>query len=125
MRASATPMLTVTPTSSAVNTWTPTATPGNEEFQICKNVFRITVDTQVCINVATAQYPGMMELKIYNSAGEHIKTLYDQYITSPMGPTTFNWDGTNKYGQKVASGVYVVYLIKPYGRLLARLVVIH
>jgi hypothetical protein len=42
-----------------------------------------------------------------------------------MPPTTFNWDGTNKYGQKVASGVYIIYMMKPYGRLLARLVVIH
>jgi flagellar hook assembly protein FlgD len=66
-----------------------------------------------------------MTLKIYNSAGEHIKTLYDEYLTQPLAPTTLTWDGTNKYGQKVASGVYIVYMTRPLGRLLGRLVVIH
>jgi flagellar hook assembly protein FlgD len=116
---------TATQTNTPINTWTPTATPMSDEFWICKNVFNMTIDPQVCITIGTAQSGGMMELKIYNSAGEHIKTLYSQYLNAPMPPTTFNWDGTNKYGQKVASGVYVVYLMKPYGRLLARLAVIH
>jgi flagellar hook assembly protein FlgD len=66
-----------------------------------------------------------MQLKIYNTAGEHIKTLYDHYLNSPLPTTVVTWDGNNKYGQKVASGVYLIYLEKPYGRLLARLVVIH
>ena len=62
---------------------------------------------------------------IYNSAGEHIKTLYDEYLTQPLLPTTINWDGSNKYEQKVSSGVYIFYMIKPFGRVLGRLVVIH
>jgi len=66
-----------------------------------------------------------MSLKIYNSAGEHIITLYDKYLTQAMSPISLNWNGMNKYGQKVASGVYLVYLIKPYGRLIGKLVVIH
>jgi hypothetical protein len=96
-----------------------------DTFQICKNVFNVTVDGNVCITIASAQYPGQMSLKIYNSAGEHIKTLYDEYLTQPLLPTTINWDGSNKYGQKVSSGVYIVYMIKPFGRVLGRLVVIH
>jgi hypothetical protein len=75
--------------------------------------------------IGTDEYPGMMALRIYNSAGEHIKTLYDETLTQPLSPTVVNWDGTNKFGQKVASGVYVVYLQKPLGRALARLIVIH
>jgi flagellar hook assembly protein FlgD len=83
------------------------------------------MDGQVCFNIATGQSPGPMELKIYNSAGEHIKTLFDKYLNAPLPLTVVTWDGTNKYGQKVASGVYIVYLQKPYGRVLARLAVIH
>jgi flagellar hook assembly protein FlgD len=88
-------------------------------------VFNVTIDGEVCINLASGQFPGPMQLKIYNSAGEHIKTLYDKYQNAALPLTVINWDGTNKYGQKVASGVYIIYLEKPYGRLLARLVVIH
>ncbi len=66
-----------------------------------------------------------MTLKIYNSVGEHIKTLFDETLTQPLPPTIINWDGTNKFGQKVASGVYIIYLIKPLGRATGRLVVIH
>jgi len=97
----------------------------SEEFLVCKNVYNVTVDGTVCITIGTGEFPGLMELKIYNSAGEHIKTIFNQYLNGPLPPTTYYWDGTNKYGQKVASGVYIVYLIKPYSRLLARLVVIH
>jgi hypothetical protein len=66
-----------------------------------------------------------MTLKVYNSVGEHIKTLFDETLTQPLPSTMVNWDGTNKYGQKVASGVYIVYLMKPFGRAAGRLVVIH
>jgi len=96
-----------------------------EVFQVCKNVFNITRDGTVCIVVGTNEYPGQLTLRIYNSAGEHIKTLVDETLTAPLSPTVINWDGKNKFGQEVASGVYVVYLQKPFGRLLGRLVVIH
>jgi len=66
-----------------------------------------------------------MTLKIYNSAGEHIKTLYDEYLTQPLTATAITWNGENKYGQKVASGVYIIYMTRPLGRVLGRLVVIH
>jgi flagellar hook assembly protein FlgD len=115
----------MTMTSTPYNTWTPTPTPVAETFQISKNVFNVTRDGTVSIVIGTGEYPGEMALRIYNSAGEHIKTLFDQTLTQPLSPTIVNWDGKNKFGQAVASGVYIVYLQKPYGRLLARLVVIH
>jgi hypothetical protein len=103
---------------------TPTSTSQPEKFYICQNVFRVSTDGEVCITISTNEFPGPLQLKIYNSAGEHIKDLYKTYLTAPLAPTTINWDGRNKYGQKVASGVYLLYLIKPYGRLMGRLVVI-
>jgi flagellar hook assembly protein FlgD len=87
-------------------------------------VFNQTTDGTVCITISSSE-AGQISLKIYNSAGEHIKTLYDENLTQPLLPTTINWDGSNKYGQKVASGVYIIYMSKPTGRILGRLVVIH
>ena len=117
---------TPTPTGPTIaNTWTATPTMVAEVFQVCKNVFNIPKDIYVCIVIGTNEYPGEMTLRIYNSAGEHIKTLYDQVLSAPLSPTVINWDGKNKFGAEVASGIYVVYLQKPFGRAVARLVVLH
>jgi flagellar hook assembly protein FlgD len=88
-------------------------------------VFNETTDSEVCITIGTNEFPGKIALRIYNSAGEHIKTLFDETLTAPLSPTVINWDGNNKFGQKVSSGVYFVFLIKPFGRELGRLVVLH
>jgi len=116
---------TPTPTITLVSNWTATPTAVAEIFKVCKNVFNETTDNEVCVTIGTNQYPGKIALRIYNSAGEHIKTLLDQTLTAPLSPTVINWDGTNKFGQKVSSGVYFVFLIKPFGRELGRLVVLH
>jgi len=84
----------------------------------------VSTDIQTCFIIATNEYPGLVELKIYNSAGEHIKTLYTNTINTPLSPLTLQWDGRNKYGQPVASGVYLVYLIKPFGRVMGRIAVV-
>ena len=47
-------------------------------------------------------------LKIYNILGEEVKTLVSQNISS--GTFTVRWDGTDNYGRKVSSGVYI-YII--------------
>jgi flagellar hook assembly protein FlgD len=46
---------------------------------------------------------GNVSLKIYNVAGQLVKT-YDSFMTA--GYRTITWDGTNKSGDDVASGVY-------------------
>jgi hypothetical protein len=116
---------TQTPTITSINNWTATPTAVVEIFKVCKNVFNETTDGEVCVTIGTNEYPGKIALRIYNSAGEHIKTLFDETLTGPLSPTVINWDGTNKFGQKVSSGVYFVFLIKPFGRELGRLVVLH
>ena len=122
---SPTPTPTFTPTITTVGNWTATPTAVAEIFKVCKNVFNETTDSEVCITIGTNEFPGKIALRIYNSAGEHIKTLFDETLTAPLSPTVINWDGTNKFGQKVSSGVYFVFLIKPFGRELGRLVVLH
>jgi flagellar hook assembly protein FlgD len=86
-------------------------------------VFNETRDGTVCVTIASAE-TGQVSLRVYNSAGEHVKTLFDENLTQPLSPTVINWDGTNKFDQKVASGVYVLYLQKPFSRTVERLVVI-
>ena len=117
---------TPTPTGpSTFATWTATPTMVAEVFQVCKNVFNIPRDINVCIVVGTNEYPGNITLRIYNSAGEHIRTLLDTTLTAPLSATVYNWDGKNKFGAEVASGVYVVYLEKPFGKAVGRIVVLH
>ncbi len=116
---------TVTPVHTPISSETPTPTVSGDVFEISRNVFNETLDGTVGIKIASGQYFGPMTLRIYNSAGEHIKTLFDETLTQPLPLTTLSWDGTNTYGQKVASGIYIVYLIKPLGVATGRLVVIH
>jgi flagellar hook assembly protein FlgD len=121
-----TPTITYTPTNTMtpIPTWTPTPTQEPEEFKISRNVYHPDQDPILTIDVATREYPGVLILNIYNSAGEHIKVLEPgMAITGPYAHT-YTWDGTNKYGNKVASGVYIIYEIKPMDRLLGKVIVI-
>jgi flagellar hook assembly protein FlgD len=78
----------------------------------------------VSITVSINEYPGSYALKVYNSAGEHIKTIDEDQLSSPLS-RTYPWDGTNKYGDKCATGVYVIYLIEPLKRKLARVILVN
>jgi hypothetical protein len=120
--ATVTATTTATRTNTPVDTYTPTVTPISGEFFISKNVF--TPDDQVQIHVAIQQVPGHYDLTIYNSAGEHIKTLDSQDLTSPF-QKTYSWNGKNKFGDTCSSGVYVIYLTEPFKRLLGRVIFIH
>lgn len=116
----ATPTATLTPTWTATDTATlfltptPTATLGPEDFFVSKNAFNPD-QGPVSIHVSVNNYPGEYDLWVYNSAGEHIRTLDAMQLSSPID-RTYQWDGTNKYGEKCASGVYVFYLVEPYYR---------
>jgi len=47
-------------------------------------------------------------LTVYDLLGNHVKTLVDKVVTA--GKHTVSWDGTNEFGQRVASGVYLYRL---------------
>ena len=47
-------------------------------------------------------------LKVYNLMGEEIKTLVDGVVS--VGTHSVTWDGTDNYGQKVTSGLYLYTL---------------
>ncbi len=119
-----TPSLTATKTYSATpiaETYTPTNTPLPYEFFISKNVF--SSNSPVSISVSINQYPGIYDLTIYNSAGENIKNLDHQQLTAAFSKI-YSWDGRNKFGDKCASGIYVVYLTEPFTRKLGRVLLI-
>jgi flagellar hook assembly protein FlgD len=54
------------------------------------------------------QNPGKYSLRIYNSAGELVRTLKNMQSRWPVADDV-PWDGTNASNEKVASGVYVIY----------------
>ncbi|HTC22103.1 MAG TPA: FlgD immunoglobulin-like domain containing protein, partial [bacterium] len=75
------------------------------------------------ITVETSAFPGLYELRVYNSAGEYIKTIDSQQLSAPL-IASYSWDGTNRYGNTCASGVYIFYLIEPFGTKTKRIVLI-
>jgi len=46
-----------------------------------------------------------VNLKIYNTLGQVVKTLVNDQ--QQAGARTVHWDGTNEFGARVASGVYI------------------
>ena len=125
----ATPTATNTPCGYPGNTctWTPTPTPTNtpyyaDVFTVTKNVLRSGESVSIFVNYTT--YPGPYDLRIYNSAGEHIKTLDSEQLSAPVSQW-YSWDGTNKYDQPCASGVYIFYLSEPYSAKMKKILLIH
>jgi hypothetical protein len=119
-----TPFMTPTPTLSPTITPTPTATlPTTDVFYVSANAYNSTKDNPVSICVQCSQFPGEYNLWIYNTAGEHIKTLDHQELSAPISQS-YTWDGTNKYNDKCASGVYILYLQEPFSQRMKRIALI-
>ena len=51
-----------------------------------------------------------VSLKVYNAAGQLIKTLVDE-VQAPEEVKPVAWDGTNDAGQFVSNGVYFYKLV--------------
>jgi hypothetical protein len=67
----------------------------------CPNPFNPT--TTIKFSIADA---GRVTLKIYNAAGQLIRTLVDEEKAPVQGGFSVDWNGLNDYGKSVASGVY-------------------
>jgi N-acetylmuramoyl-L-alanine amidase len=52
--------------------------------------------------------PGLVQLRIYNVAGQTVKILVDE--SQPAGSHTIRWNGRDDHGLPVASGVYFCHL---------------
>ncbi len=120
--SSFTPTSTDTPCGYPGNTCTPTHTPGfTDIFFVSKNIF--SPSDPVSILVQSTKYPGNYKLGIYNSAGENIKTLDSKRLNAPISQS-YQWDGTNKYGNPCASGVYIIFLVEPNDHKLKRVILV-
>jgi hypothetical protein len=89
---------------------------------VSKNVF--TPSDPVSIFVDYTAYPGEYDLWVYNTAGEHIKTLASRVLSAPVSES-YQWDGTNKYGERCASGVYMLFLVEPFDRKIKKVLLVH
>jgi hypothetical protein len=56
--------------------------------------------------------PGHVSLRVYNVAGQLVKTLVDQG-QAPATVKPVVWDGRNDAGRPVSSGVYFYRLVSP------------
>jgi uncharacterized protein (DUF362 family) len=52
---------------------------------------------------------GEINLSIFNTNGQFIKTLAQGYFSSP-GSYSAQWDGTNNFGSTVSTGIYMIVL---------------
>ncbi len=89
------------------------ATGVNNNFEEIPNCFSLNQNTPNPFNPETTiqfKIPKMsqVELSIYNSSGQHIKTLVKSFKT--RGIYYIVWDGTNKLGESVSSGIYFYIL---------------
>ena len=49
-------------------------------------------------------------IEIYSMTGQHVKTLEDNFYDTGYRIGPINWNGSNKYGQIVSSGLYIAKL---------------
>lgn len=87
----------------------PEVLPG--EFEACFNSTQIapnplTDETTISFSLSN---PSPVTIKIYNSLGQCVNTLYDQ--NNGAGTYNVKWNGINANGMKVAAGVYYVRMI--------------
>ena len=67
---------------------------------------------------------GPCVIRVYNTAGELVKTLhYEADAVAPKNVVVV-WDGTNNHYQKVSSGVYIIHFMGSLESRTAKLLVI-
>ena len=65
--------------------------------------------------------PGDVRLDVFNILGQHVESLYSQNITQADRAFQVRWDGTNKYGVRVSSGLYFFAVQKDGDREVRKL----
>jgi len=77
------------------------------EFQLAQN-YPNPFNAQTTIEY-TISRPGHVSLKVFNSTGQLVRTLVNDY--RPINRYALTWDGTDEGGRPVASGVYFCQLM--------------
>ncbi|MFQ5510959.1 MAG: T9SS type A sorting domain-containing protein [Candidatus Krumholzibacteriia bacterium] len=57
--------------------------------------------------------PGHVRLRVYNVAGQLVRTLANELQTPVAGGFAVTWDGRNEAGSPVSSGIYFYKLVAP------------
>lgn len=65
--------------------------------------------------------PGEVRLDVFNVLGQHVESLYNQNVTQADRAFQVRWDGTNKYGVRVSSGLYFFAVQKDGDREVRKL----
>jgi hypothetical protein len=119
-----TPTIPASPTVTETVTITSTRTPRPpDEFFVSRNVYRPDYDQPPVFVRVHLSTPGYCSIKIYNSAGEFVKELWNSRVQDGLY-REIPWDGKNMHGAPVASGLYVIYYTSRYQTRLARLLVL-
>ena len=75
--------------------------------------------TQIAYRLAT---PGPIRLRIYNTLGQPVRTLVDQFQAA--GSYQVRWDARDQQGTALAAGIYLVRLHYPGGEQTRRLLLL-
>ncbi len=109
--------LTSTITNTPQITFTPTITPtfptDCDTFYVSKNLFNPGQESVSIYVVYCSDIGGDFALNVYNTAGEHIRTLDERRLTGSFS-SSYLWDGINKHGDSCASGGYVIQMVNPF-----------
>jgi len=73
-------------------------------ISIYPNPFNAT--TEIAFRIAGSE---MVWLAVFNTAGQQVCSLVEKVITA--GTHRVRWDGRDKYGKRVASGLYIARLV--------------
>ena len=61
--------------------------------------------------------PGEVKLEVFNLWGQRVRVLIDEH--QDIGVWSAAWDGTDKNGNRLASGIYL-YSLRANGRRMTR-----
>ncbi|MDP8209654.1 MAG: right-handed parallel beta-helix repeat-containing protein [Candidatus Stygibacter australis] len=73
-------------------------------------------ETQLVFNLPEDEH---VKLAVYNLKGQRVKTLVDEVMAA--GENKIIWDGRNKTGQPVGSGVYLVKLLSEKEKVIKKI----
>jgi len=83
------------------------------------NPFQTRTNFNFSLNTSSS---GVTKLIVYDILGREIRTLFQKNV--PSGSYTASWDGLNRQGQKVASGIYFYALQTGGKRTVRRMILI-
>ena len=126
---------TVTPTWTLTATWTPTPPPTNTPPPTRTPTTTRTPQTSLTLDTNRFDprqgplgmdvrifTPGICHLRVYNEAGAQVAAGEANYA-SP-GNYRIQWTGTNRIGQVVGNGLYLIVIETPSGRQVKKVIVL-